>query len=499
LFLFRRSRARRHQQPKIKNVWDENDRVSDQEEMPASRSTKRAKSYLIQDELNNQDTIPIEVIPDTTDDIVTLSKEENTSPKSHHHHQDSDEKSFLAENQPARQHSSVTASLVNKLRKVPEIIRGKTPINLSKVRDEPHEFNSPASTRIHVITLPKNKVSRSSSTRSSNASELNDDHSRKQNDIGDGNGNSANDLSNQKPNRVDSVNIVKEKEKKTSMTHSNPNIIVTLNTNRCHQAHNINRANAHDDNVTRTRASTFGGITVSKVKTSNDNDKTSDTGSVKIRKNVTSAKEEHSSFESVYDIDFDEKSSAMDNQPVSQHSSDNDPLVNKLTKVSEIIESKTPIKSPTISHKEYKSSPIISTNTHVIKLPKNKVSSSFNIHTNNVSDSNNNQTTNQKSNRYNSINIVMKEEEKMLTTHTKPGIIVTLNSNRYHQVHPVSHSNSTVDNDTRNRASSFGGITVTKVKTSDNTDKSVVNYLNNVVVSNDDENEINNPVTIVSV
>ena len=474
--------------------------------MPASRSTKRAKSYIIQDELNNQNathkcssTIPIEVIPNTPDDIVTLSKKENTSLKPHHDHQDSDEKSSLAENQPARQHSSVTVSLVNKLRKVPEIIKRKTPINSSKVRDEPHELNSPASTRIHVIKLPKNKVSRSSSTHTSNASESNNDHSRKQNDIGDGNGNSVGDLSNQKPNHVDSINIVKEKEKKTSMTNSNPNIIVTLNANRYHQAHNINRSNANDNNVTRTRASTMGGITVSKVKTSTDNDKTSDTGSVKIRQNVTSAKEEHSSFESLYDIDFDEKSSAMDNQPVSQHSSDNDHSVNKFMKVPEIIESKTPIKSPTISHKEYKSSPIISTNIHVIKLPKNKVSSSFNIHTNNVPDSNNNQTTNQKPNRSDSINSVMEEEEKMLTTHTKPGIIVTLNSNRYHQVQPVSHSNATVDNDTRNRASSFGGITVTKVKTSDITDKSVVSYLNNVIVSNDDENEINNPVTIVSV
>ena len=409
--------------------------------MPKTRSTKRAKSYIKKNERNNQDS---------NNNITSTNSIETTNDSNNASNIDSNKKKKTAgtvkeENASSnprpdgnfdRKSSamSVTGSLMNKLTTTSKIIRNKKPLKSSTTRDDEHKSSSIISFNTHIIQLPKNKVSSSNDIHTGNVSETNNDQTTNQNNMASMNEKTVHGKSKRKPNRVSSINIAMEKEEEILTTNIKPGIIVTLNTNRFHQAHPISNSNPKGDHDKRKQATTLGGIIVSKVKTSNvDADK--------ITKNTVTTKEENTSSESYRHQDSYEKSSITDNQPVSQDSSVDDSSLNKSSKASEIPEKN--------------------------KSSKNKVSPSYDTRTSNASDSNNNQTTN----RDDMINTVKENEENNLATHTKPGIIVTLNTNRYHHVRPMSSSNSKVDNDKRKQAPSFGGITVTKLKTTNVSDE----------------------------
>ena len=432
---------RRSQQPKSNNVWDENDRLSNQEEIPKTSSTKRAKSYFKKNGRNKQDsnsditsTNPIEITNGSNNasnidsakkkKTAGTAKEENASFKPRPDG-NLDEKSSAV---------SVPGSLMNKLTTTSEIIRNKKPYKSSTADDDEHKSSSIISFNTRIIQLPKTKLFSSNDIRTGNGSETNNDQTTNLNNMASMNGKSLHSKSKRKLNRVSSINVAIENGEEILTTNIKPGIIVTLNADRFHQAHPINDSNPKGDHDKRKQATILGGIIVSKVKTSNvDADK--------ITKNTRTTKEENTSSESYGHQDSYEKSSIMDHQPVSQDSSVNDSSLKKLSKASEIPEKN--------------------------KSSKNKASPTYDTRTSNALELNSNQTKN----RDHMVNTVKEDEENNLATHTKPGIIVTLNPNRYHHVRPMSTSNSKVDEDKRKQAPSFGGITVTKVNTNNVSDQ----------------------------
>jgi hypothetical protein len=221
------------------------------------------------------------------------------------------------------------------------------------------------------------------------------------------------------------------------MPPTKPGIIVTLNKNRYHQAGPVHLSNTNDANGKQKRAPKLGGITVSKIKTSNDNDKTN---------NAKPVEEENESAESHHDQDFNEKSSPTQSRPASESHDDH-----------------------TIDQRD------------IADVNENSM----------------NDIPNQKPIHDNSSDIVDQKETQIQMQPTKPGIIVTLNKNRYHQAGPVHLSNTNDASGKQKRAPKLGGVTVSKIKRSDDT--SAVDYSQSIVVSADDANEPNNPVTTVAV
>jgi hypothetical protein len=240
------------------------------------RSDKRAKNYISCRESNTQETLnsflssnPIEKIPTSISNnermnragtvkvtkVAKSLKEENASIKSHQQ-RDSDGNMSAVENQPKSQRSSVTVSSVKKSQSVSEIIKDNEPNKSPRFHDEENENSSTSSAKIHVIKLPRNKVSASSKTHVNTVSASTDRRTRSQSNTDKvNNNNSVNDI----PSQIPSVSRTR-------------NIDVKANSAAVKEAfHTSNSTTKDNDNARRRRASTFSSVTVSKIKKTNDN------------------------------------------------------------------------------------------------------------------------------------------------------------------------------------------------------------------------------------
>jgi hypothetical protein len=98
-------------------------------------------------------------------------------------------------------------------------------------------------------------------------------HSVQNNDTRNTNNNSVNEISNQRSTRDNSINIVKQQENQFSSVHTDPHIALKVHSSRNNQVSSISYSNTNDDNDRRTRASSFSGTTVRKVKTGDNKGK----------------------------------------------------------------------------------------------------------------------------------------------------------------------------------------------------------------------------------
>jgi hypothetical protein len=250
--------------------------LSDREEVTKFRPTRRSQNYLMFNELNNQNTTesisfsnPKQTIRVSTTDnekvknvdavkvkkVARLRKGENI-PIEPHHDPDSDKDMSAVENQSTPWRSTVTVSSVKKLQRTSEIIKKNESIKSQTLQQEEPESAFISSTKIHVIKVPRDKRSVSENTRTTNVSELSDCRPRNQSNISNVNHNSINDMASQIPS-----------------THTTRNIHVRLSDLQNKQVHHKSNLIPKNDNNIRKRASSFGGTTVSRVKTTINNTK----------------------------------------------------------------------------------------------------------------------------------------------------------------------------------------------------------------------------------
>ncbi len=250
--------------------------LSDREEVAKFRPTRRSQNYLMFNELNNLNTTenisfnnPKETIRVSTTEkekvknvdavkvkkVARLRKGENASIEPHHD-QYSDKDMSAVENQSTPRRSTITVSSVKKLQRTSEIIKKNESIKSQTLQQEEPESAFISSTKLHVIKVPRDKRSVSENTRTTDVSELSDCRPRNQSNISNVNHNSINDMPNQIPS-----------------THTTRNIHVRLSDLQNKQVHHKSNLNTKNDNNIRKRASSFGGTTVSRVKTTINNTK----------------------------------------------------------------------------------------------------------------------------------------------------------------------------------------------------------------------------------
>jgi hypothetical protein len=161
------------------------------------------------------------------------------------------------------------------------------------------------------------------------------------------------------------------------------------------------------------------------------------------RENNIQIKKSHKKQNSSQESHYDQNISTLDNQ--SKSSIIVTPL-NKLKRDSKIIENNQSIKSSKLQQEEQKYPIQLSNDIHVIKLPRNKVSSSHN-------------TIDHRS-RYST------ETSNTIQISSRQNILQTLN------IHPQTLNN----NYKRKRPSSFGEVTVRRIKKDDKTSASFVTH-----------------------
>ena len=285
LFFYSSAAARYRRKAKKETMKLQDYRSSDREKFTNNCLNKRSKNYLMDDKLTTNSILSRksnETISKSTNEserttnINSVNKEqktnklhkyENPSVKSCDHQDSEKESSIIKKPHPKSNRPSVTVSTVNKSSRTSESIKNNTPTNSSTVLQERHESPSTPSTKIQVIKLPRNKVSSFHDPPTTNISESNNYQMTNQSDTLKMNKNSVIDISNRKPTRVDSINIIHLKETQNS--------VLTSNNVQNPRISHISRANTKGNNNKQKRASSFGGTTVSKIRTIQNNNKLS--------------------------------------------------------------------------------------------------------------------------------------------------------------------------------------------------------------------------------
>ncbi|CAF3772637.1 unnamed protein product [Rotaria sordida] len=206
-----------------------------------------------------------------------------------------------------------------------------------------------------------------------------------------------------------------------------------------------------------------------------DNKKINNDNIVNIKKSAKSSKEENESNKSYQQQDSNENISTVENQLRFQRSSTTVSTVKKSSKVSKIMENNESNKSSTFYYPKNEFVSTSLTKIHVVQLARNKVSASFETGVNTLFPNQNSSTEINRNVPGKTMNVRSKEAGHMSRTNTK------------------------VDNDMRKRASSFAGVTVSRVKTAHNIDKSFMKHSMNIIRPNSDNKETRNRVTVVSV
>ncbi len=220
---------------------------------PSKDSIRRIPTSTSKNErINLVDTVKVKK-------IAKSLKEENLSIKSHQQ-QDSDGNMSAVENQPKSQRSSVSVSSMKKSQSVSEIIKDNEPHKSPRFHHEENEISFTSSPKIHVVKLPRNKVSAASTTQVNIVSESVNPRIRSQSNTDNlNNNNSVNDM----PSRIPSVRRTRD-------------IDVKANSAPTKEAFHTSRSTTKDnDSARRPRASTFSSVTVSKIKTTNHKSKPS--------------------------------------------------------------------------------------------------------------------------------------------------------------------------------------------------------------------------------
>ncbi|CAF3696101.1 unnamed protein product [Rotaria sordida] len=206
-----------------------------------------------------------------------------------------------------------------------------------------------------------------------------------------------------------------------------------------------------------------------------DNKKISNDNIVNIKKSAKSSKEENESIKSYQQQDSNENIPTVENQLRFQRSSTTVSTVKKSSKVSKIIENNESNKSSTFYYPKNEFVSTSLTKIHVVQLARNKVSASFETGVNTLFPNQNSSTEINRNVSGKTINVRSKEAGHLSRTNTK------------------------VDNNMRKRASTFDGVTVSRVKTAHNIDKSFMKHSMNIIRPNSDNKETRNRVTVVSV
>ncbi|CAF1181542.1 unnamed protein product [Rotaria sordida] len=206
-----------------------------------------------------------------------------------------------------------------------------------------------------------------------------------------------------------------------------------------------------------------------------DNKKINNDNIVHIKKSAKSSKEENESIKSYQQQDSNENIYTVENQLRFQRSSTTVSTVKKSSKVSKITENNKSNKSSTFYYPKNEFVSTSLTKIHVVQLARNKVSASFETGGNTLFPNQNSSTEINRNVPGKTMNVRSKEAGHMSRTNTK------------------------VDNDMRKRASSFAGVTVSRVKTAHNIDKSFMKHSMNIIRPNSDNKETRHRVTVVSV
>ncbi|CAF1450409.1 unnamed protein product [Didymodactylos carnosus] len=196
---------------------------------------------------------------------------------------------------------------------------------------------------------------------------------------------------------------------------------------------------------------------------------------IKIEKSARSSEEENESIKSYQQQDSNENISAVGNQSRSERSSTTVSTLTKSPKVLKIIENNEPNKSSTFYYQENEFVSTLPTRIHVVKLPRNKVSPSFETGVNTLS------------------------SNQIPSTEINRNVLVKTISSRSKEACHTSRTNTKVDNDMRRRASTFDKVTVSRVKIAHNVHKPFMKHSMNIIRSNSDQKETSNRVTVVSV
>ncbi|CAF1020275.1 unnamed protein product [Rotaria sordida] len=194
-----------------------------------------------------------------------------------------------------------------------------------------------------------------------------------------------------------------------------------------------------------------------------------------LLKSAKSSKEENESIKSYQQQDSNENIPTVENQLRFQRSSTTVSTVKKSSKVSKIIENNESNKSSTFYYPKNEFVSTSLTKIHVVQLARNKVSASFETGVNTLFPNQNSSTEINRNVSGKTINVRSKEAGHLSRTNTK------------------------VDNNMRKRASTFDGVTVSRVKTAHNIDKSFMKHSMNIIRPNSDNKETRNRVTVVSV
>ncbi|CAF1328871.1 unnamed protein product, partial [Didymodactylos carnosus] len=196
---------------------------------------------------------------------------------------------------------------------------------------------------------------------------------------------------------------------------------------------------------------------------------------IKIEKSAKSSNEENESIKSYQQQDPNENISAVGNQSRSRRSSTTVSTLTKSSKVPKNIENNEPNKSSTSHYQESEFVSTSPTRIHVVKLPRNKVSPSFETGVNTLFSS------------------------QIPSTEINRNVLVKTISARSKEACHTSRTNTKVDNDMRRRAPRFDGVIVSRVKTAPNVHKPFMNHSVNIIRSDSDKKETSNRVTLVSV
>ncbi|CAF3143052.1 unnamed protein product, partial [Rotaria sp. Silwood2] len=260
-----------------------------------------------------------------------------------------------------------------------------------------------------------------------------------------------------------------------------------LNDNESHNQNDITDILASSNSTKKVLVSTI------------DNERVNNIDHVKVQRISKFREEENAFVKAHHHQDSDEDISAIENQLTSRHSSVTVSSVNILPKSMVITKNNGSMKSPTFHHEERKLSSTSSTKVHVIKLPRNKVSSSSNSHIRNVSELSDCQTKNQIITDNDNNSAISGISNPISSTAKSQSYFITVDSVQNKQDRYVSCSNTDGDESgIRRRESNFSGISVSKIKRKNTNDKPVNNHRTSAVYSNN-KIDISNEVTVVSV
>jgi hypothetical protein len=196
--------------------------------------------------------------------IAKTSEERNPSIQPSNH-QTIDQNTVIPEKFTTPIYSTVTVCSVNRLSKSTEINNNQH-TNAFTSRHENNKNASGPLTQVNVIRLSKNKISMSCNIPTNNVSKLGDNLERGVSDT-----TNAKDFGNSvPPDRTitvrDNNSPVKLQEDTVSSTQNTRIIRVKLNNIEKQTGSNVRPSNTDDDSTVLRRTSSFGGVTITKVK-----------------------------------------------------------------------------------------------------------------------------------------------------------------------------------------------------------------------------------------